>query len=228
MKQYFAKIEMQCVGPINLQQVQKLVIAGHITPSTPISFDKVTFFEAGSLPEISFPFATEKSVNKIPLSKATSICQQCRGPMSFYESVCPNCGHDICQTGDDRMRKLDEGRFSKVNPAGELMDNTPGAWEAARQMDLDFDIARLTLTGWLLVVTSALASIGTMAFTSLVLHVTRENYPQYFLPLFAAAFLPAIIVFCSGRYVLHTSGFDITKPEINEAKSVKNRRQSRK
>jgi hypothetical protein len=95
-------------------------------------------------------------------------------------------------------------------------------------MDLDFDIARLTLTGWLLVVTSALASIGTMAFTSLVLHVTRENYPQYFLPLFAAAFLPAIIVFCSGRYVLHTSGFDITKPEINEAKSVKNRRQSRK
>lgn len=209
MKQYFAMISEKPVGPFTLEQIKKLVASGHVVESTPISIDKCAFVLAQTLPELGFHRAAVETKATVEKRVTTSFCPGCSGKISQYEAICPHCNYDICHEAEERFRQRDEQMHPNV--VGTFIDRTPGARALSQSMGLDFNIEKLTIAGWgLILFTTVIALLAVVVATRIL---ANQDSPRSYVRVLAVAtaVIPGAIVFWCGRYFLSLAGIKIMK-----------------
>ena len=209
MKQYFANISGQTAGPFTIEQMKKLVASGHVVAATPISFDQSSFFLASTLPELGFQRAAVAAKPSAEKQIATSFCPCCSGKISSYEAICPHCNYDICKDAEERFRQQEE--LMHPNVVGTFIDRTPGARQLSQSMGLDFNIEKLTVAGWGLIVVTATVALASVIVATRSFATQSSDRAYIRLLAIATTVIPGALVFWSGRFFLSLAGVKIMK-----------------
>lgn len=204
MKTYLIQLDNQRVGPLQIEQVNKLVVSGHIKPNTLISVNDEPFVAAEGLNELNFKRLIPPPKKEAQKPSQTFYCPECSGVVSYHTIVCPHCQFDICAAGDERFREQEKERYRNNNVVAGYIDDTPGARELSKKLDLDFDVLSLNTAGWGLVACSLLTSL-TIGFVVKLFIVPQGDLDgQSFGTLAFLTIISCILVFLLGRFVLRS------------------------
>ncbi len=207
MKTYLIQLDNQRVGPLQIEQVNKLVVSGHVKPNTLISVNDEPFVKAEALTELNFKRLTPLPKKVAQKPTQTFYCPECSGVVAYHTIVCQHCQFNICEAGDERFREQEKERYRKDNVVAGYIDDTPGARELSKKLDLDFDVLSLNTAGWGLIVCSLLTSLTIGLVVKFFIFPQRNLDGQAFGILVLLTTVSCILVFLLGRFVLRS--FDI-------------------
>ena len=97
------------------------------------------------------------------------------------------------------------------NVVGTFIDRTPGARALSQSMGLDFNIEKLTIAGWGLILFTTVIALLSVVIAARTL--ANPDSPRTYVRLLSIAttIIPGAIVFWGGRYFLSLAGIKIMK-----------------